>query len=160
MGRDLGGSDELDSRPVSSPFFWWGVGPGNFGGPYLKYKLPESSEEILDPHNLFLEVWATAGFWALLALWRRAGMGPLGNLWPSRLVEESEGPSSTDRRRRRDSGRDATVDQLERTDEHRELDDRASRTAWLVGLMGVGGWALVVVLGQLNPFEAKCSSAG
>ena len=24
----------------SSPTFWWGVGPGNFGGPYLKHKLP------------------------------------------------------------------------------------------------------------------------
>ena len=48
--------------------FWSGVGPGNFRAAYLRYKLPESSEEILDPHNLFLEVWATAGFWALLAL--------------------------------------------------------------------------------------------
>ena len=51
-------------QAVSSPFFWWGVGPGNFGGPYLKYKLPQASEEILDPHNLFLDVWAMAGFWA------------------------------------------------------------------------------------------------
>ena len=32
------------------------------------HKLPQSSEEILDPHNLFLEVWATGGSWALLAL--------------------------------------------------------------------------------------------
>ena len=46
----------------------WGVGPGNFRAAYLPYKLPESSEEILDPHNLFLEVWATAGFWAFVAL--------------------------------------------------------------------------------------------
>ena len=27
-------------------------------------KLPEASEEIKDPHNLFLEVWATGGLWA------------------------------------------------------------------------------------------------
>src|SRR5262249_31220239 len=41
----------------AAPTFWSGVGPANFRGPYLRYKLPESSEEILDPHNLFLEVW-------------------------------------------------------------------------------------------------------
>ena len=44
------------------------LGPGNFGSHYLLHKLPQSSEEIQDPHDLFLEVWATAGFWALLAL--------------------------------------------------------------------------------------------
>ncbi len=43
-----GGATSL-LQAVSSPFFWWGVGPGNFAGPYLKYKLPQSSEEILDP---------------------------------------------------------------------------------------------------------------
>ena len=48
--------------------FWSGVGPGNFGSHYLLHKLPQSSEEIQDPHDLFLEVWAMAGFWALLAL--------------------------------------------------------------------------------------------
>ena len=148
------GAGDLESI-LRSPYLWWGVGPGNFGSHYPKYKLPVASEEIQDPHNLFLEVWSTAGVWALLALCGALAWA-LGNIFGrSRLVEESEGPSSTDRRRRRDSGRDATVDQLERTDEHRELDDRASRTAWLVGLMGVGGWALVVVLGQLNPFEAQ-----
>ena len=40
---------------------WLGVGPGNFRQHYLKYKLPESSEEILDPHNLFLDAWANGG---------------------------------------------------------------------------------------------------
>lgn len=38
-----------------------GVGPGNFRQHYLKYKLPEASEEIADPHNLFFEVAATGG---------------------------------------------------------------------------------------------------
>ena len=67
-------------QALSSPFFWWGVGPGNFGGPYLKYKLPQSSEEILDPHNLFLEVWATAGVLGAA----RPGGGAL--LWDSGTV--------------------------------------------------------------------------
>lgn len=47
---------------------WLGVGPGNFRQHYLKFKLPGASEEILDPHNLFLDVWANAGIVALLAL--------------------------------------------------------------------------------------------
>ena len=48
--------------------FWRGVGPGNFGGPYLAHKLPASSEEIADPHNLLLDVWAASGLPAMLAL--------------------------------------------------------------------------------------------
>ena len=43
-----------------------GVGPGSFQSNYLKYKLPGSSEEISDPHQMFLEVAATAGLPALL----------------------------------------------------------------------------------------------
>lgn len=46
----------------------WGTGPGNFREHYLKHKLPGSSEEIADPHNLFLDVWANAGLIALAGL--------------------------------------------------------------------------------------------
>lgn len=46
----------------------WGTGPGNFREHYLKFKLPGSSEEIADPHNLFLDVWANAGLIALAGL--------------------------------------------------------------------------------------------
>ena len=87
MGRDLGGSDQRDAS-LSSPFFWWGVGPGNFGGPYLKYKLPESSEEILDPHNMFIEVWATAGVLGIARPCGRAGIGALEFAWPWRTPEQ------------------------------------------------------------------------
>ena len=48
--------------------FWTGTGPGNFRGHYLGYKVAESSEEIADPHNLLLEVWATSGALAAIAL--------------------------------------------------------------------------------------------
>ncbi len=62
---------------------WLGCGPGNFQDAYMRYKLPQASEEIQDPHNLFFEVWGSAGtpaFLALLAVlgcfawqtWRRA----------------------------------------------------------------------------------------
>ena len=52
----------------SSRNFWRGVGPGNFGARYLAHKLPASSEEIADPHNLLLDVWASSGLPALLAI--------------------------------------------------------------------------------------------
>lgn len=47
---------------------WLGVGPGNFRQHYLKYKLPEASEEIADPHNLFFEVAATGGIFSAVGL--------------------------------------------------------------------------------------------
>ena len=47
---------------------WLGVGPGNFRQHYLKYKLPEASEEIADPHNLFLDVASTGGVFSLVGL--------------------------------------------------------------------------------------------
>ena len=46
---------------------WLGCGPGNFQDAYTRYKLPEASEEIADPHNFLLEIWATAGTPAALA---------------------------------------------------------------------------------------------
>ncbi|HUE70868.1 MAG TPA: O-antigen ligase family protein [Pirellulaceae bacterium] len=49
----------------------WGCGPGNFQDYYTRYKLPQASETVADPHNVFLEIWATAGTPALVTflLW-------------------------------------------------------------------------------------------
>jgi|GEM_PF-731593 len=53
----------------------WGCGPGLFRYAYTRFKLPQASEEIADPHNFLLEVWSTAGtpaalaMLAMLALW-------------------------------------------------------------------------------------------
>jgi hypothetical protein len=55
--------------------YWQGLGPGNFAGAYLRHKLPEASEEILDPHNMVLEVWSTAGLPAAVALLAALGLG-------------------------------------------------------------------------------------
>ena len=52
-----------------------GVGPGNFRQNYLPFKLPQSSEEIADPHNLVLDVWSNGG---LLALAGVIGIGFAG----------------------------------------------------------------------------------
>ncbi len=45
-----------------------GCGPGNFGDHYTAKKLPTASEEIVDPHNLLLEVASTSGLPGLAAL--------------------------------------------------------------------------------------------
>jgi hypothetical protein len=52
----------------SAMHFFMGVGPGNFGRLYPRYMSPTAYEKIQDPHNLFLEVWATSGIIALLSL--------------------------------------------------------------------------------------------
>ncbi len=46
----------------------WGCGPGNFQTTYPRFKLPDASEEVADPHNFLMEVWATAGTPAAVAL--------------------------------------------------------------------------------------------
>jgi hypothetical protein len=47
---------------------WLGVGPGNFGNAYTKHMPPEALETVKDPHNFVLEIWATAGPLAMLAV--------------------------------------------------------------------------------------------
>ncbi len=53
---------------------WLGVGPGNFAAAYTRY-LPEgAAETIRDPHNFALELWATCGFFAMLAFLAALGI--------------------------------------------------------------------------------------
>lgn len=47
---------------------WLGVGPGNFSRYYPRYMLPTAFEQIKDPHNFLLEMWATCGLAAMAAL--------------------------------------------------------------------------------------------
>jgi O-antigen ligase len=47
---------------------WLGVGPGQFQNAYTAYMLPTASEEVADPHNFLVEIWATAGTPALAAV--------------------------------------------------------------------------------------------
>ncbi len=110
----------LDSRN-----FWSGVGPGNFAGPYLRHKLPQSSEEILDPHNLVLEVWAVAGVFAALILVVTLAIGIAMLLRSSQAQVDPPGTQG------------AIQDGL--------------APGWLLVSAGAG-WLVVIVLGKLNPF--------
>lgn len=53
---------------------WIGTGPGNFRDYYLAHKLPESSEEIADPHNFIFDVWANAGTFGLMGMLACVGL--------------------------------------------------------------------------------------
>ncbi|MFI5455771.1 MAG: O-antigen ligase family protein [Isosphaerales bacterium] len=137
---------------LSAPTFWWGVGPGNFAAPYLMHKLPQSSEEILDPHNLFLEVWATGGAWALLAL--VAALAPA--IWillgRSSRAAASDDPAGATRSRGDARRQPAPPRGPNPHDDDEEHDVPPRRLGWLIASAGAG-WALVVILGRLNPFE-------
>ena len=115
--------------------------------------LPTASEEIVDPHNLFLEVWATAGFLALLCLLTALAWA-FWNLFgrarpPIDARSEVDRLSRRERRRARAGRRDGTAPS--------PLDDQddcpPARTGWLM-LSAGAGWALVVVFGWLDPFQA------
>jgi O-antigen ligase len=136
-------------QAMSASAFWSGVGPGNFGPNYLLHKLPWSSEEIQDPHNLFLEVWATAGFWALLALVAALGLAFWNLLGPAHQ-DEADGVESGDRSRR---GRGAAWRESSPPARGGDPDPAPRRLAWLVLSAGMG---LVVVLfvGQFNLFQS------
>jgi hypothetical protein len=47
---------------------WLGVGLGNFSENYPRYMSETADEKIRDPHNFALEMWATSGVFAMLAL--------------------------------------------------------------------------------------------
>ncbi len=109
--------------------FWRGLGPGNFAGPYLRHKLPQSSEEIADPHDLVLEVWAIAGLPAAVALVAALLWGLRETLGRPKPVPNQAGY---------------------------EGDPPPPRSGtWLVLASGLGGWLGVVVLGRLNPFDQE-----
>lgn len=70
---------------------WLGAGLGQFRDRYLAFKLPESSEEIADPHNLLLDVWANGGPIGLAGL-----LGLIAVMWQSlwRTSREPVAPQS------------------------------------------------------------------
>jgi O-antigen ligase len=136
---------------VRSPSFWSGVGPGNFSTHYLLYKLPHASEEIRDPHNLFAEVWATAGIWALLALVAALTLALWNLLGPANSLPEK----MPDRHARRSENRlqSGSVPR-ETTSSDDSLspppDPKTLRWLWIAAGLGL---VLVLIVGEMNLFQ-------
>jgi hypothetical protein len=119
----------------SGRIFAGGVGPGNFAGPYLRFKLPQSSEEIIDPHNMVLDVWAAAGVIAALVLVASLGLALREVFAKARAADDSiDGKDSSMRRSCAES-----------------MPPRGTTWLWICG--GCGGWLAIVGMGKLNPFE-------
>ncbi|APZ96816.1 O-antigen ligase family protein [Fuerstiella marisgermanici] len=78
----LGAAGVIQDDPI------FGAGPGNFRNAYLTHKAAEASEEILDPHNIVLDAWASVGL---------AGLAGVGLLMLSGLLASS-GPAENDPR--------------------------------------------------------------
>jgi hypothetical protein len=135
-----------------APVFQWGTGPGNFRSSYLRYKLPQSSEEILDPHNVFLEVWATAGICALVALLLALILG-FRNLFGPAAVPRAERVPGSGRRRTAANGETTGLATGPGPDQGDEDGAPPGRTRWLV-LWAGAGWVMVVLLGMMNLFES------
>ncbi len=86
---------------ADAPLF--GCGPGNFQDYYARYKLPQASEMVADPHNFLFEVAATLGLPGLLlfaglvlCLCRAAlsrGSEPLASS-DSKLSSQAAGPGT------------------------------------------------------------------
>ncbi len=128
----MGVGEEVPTPWPEEHAFWRGLGPGNFAGAYLRHKLPESSEEILDPHNMILEVWATAGLPAVVALLAALGLG----LWQT----FRPGPGQTD-------------EEFAEPPAVKWSPDAPPGSAnWLIP-WAAGGWVAVVLIGKLNPFQ-------
>ncbi len=109
--------------------FWLGTGPGNFRDYYLHHKLPESSEEISDPHNFIFDVWANAGTLGLIGLLACVGL----------MVREAiKGP-------RRSAG-----NELRHVENVPHESDWTSPAVWGVGLAFPVCAAGMEVLGQGN----------
>lgn len=64
----------VGTMPVIGDHPWVGVGFGNFGQHYLKYKLPEAPEEVKDPHNVLLSTASQMGVVGAIGLLVFLGM--------------------------------------------------------------------------------------
>lgn len=127
--------------------FWSGVGPGCFRFHYLLYKLPWSSEEIQDPHNLFLEVWSTAGFWAFLALTAALALAIWNLLWPTSSLVEGDVRREKSRKRSSIVSRETSVGTASLP-----VAGPPVRLGWLT-LSAALGLVLVFLVGEFNPFQ-------
>lgn len=102
----------------------FGVGPGQFRQHYLRHKLPESSEEIVDPHNMFLDAWSNGGLPALAGL-----VGIIFCVIASLVLRPSVTPLTND------DSNDGS-DRIPKTPEVTSIDPVWNQLAWISGLIG------------------------
>jgi hypothetical protein len=69
------------------------------------------------------------------------------------MKEEKPDASRTSRASRRQSRQARSAGRPDQRHGEENLDAPPQRVTWLVACAGAGGWALVVLLGRLNPFE-------
>jgi tetratricopeptide (TPR) repeat protein len=132
--------------------FWHGVGPGNFAEPYLEHKIETSSEEIKDPHDMFLEVWACSGLPAAIALLIALGLGLSATAFggdrspgiESRSEEESNKDSRSDKLNGVDFVPETVVDPLD------VIAPPPRSARWLI-VTAAFGWLAVVAAGWVDP---------
>jgi len=68
-----------------------GVGPGNFGGFYPKYKPPAAPESVADPHNLILSILTQFGPLGLIAFAAMLAL-PLARVTRRQTAEDNASP--------------------------------------------------------------------
>ncbi len=143
----------------SNQAMWRGFGPGNFGAAYVKYKLPQASEEVADPHNMVLEVWSTAGLAAAAELLLAVGLG----LWdvlgrrkfdPAAEPGEASMPAvpEVDRRVAAAASESKAPGSGQPERKRPAAGAPPLRATWLVLSAGLG-WALAVVCGWVDLFK-------
>ncbi|HVX15460.1 MAG TPA: O-antigen ligase family protein [Pirellulales bacterium] len=114
---------------------WIGCGLGNFQDEYTRFKLPQASEVISDPHNFVCEVWATSGTPGLLALFAMLiGIGR--QAWRAAQKDLPGDSTAND------------LDDMPRLAVGESPDEISPLAITLVG--GIGGFVLAYVVGPIT----------
>jgi len=128
-----------------------GCGPGNFQDTYTRYMLPEASEEIADPHNFLMEVWATAGTPALFALLAVLGCFGYAMLAVPRSFSSESGGTGVSPVRPRKHGQDVRATHKPVGESSAPVTTTAPPDATRYVLAGAAcGFLLSVVVGQMS----------
>lgn len=113
-----------------------GCGPGKFGDWYTRWKAPDASEEVQDPHQMFLETAAVAGVPTLAALLAAVACGIY---YASR--QAAEGP------------REAFHETASPSDETEAVD--SARTAIWIGAASAGLVGGLIRFAEWSPLSAE-----
>jgi len=116
-----------------------GLGPGNFRAAYRQHKLVEASEDIADPHNLFLETWCAAGILGLLFLVGAILFMLRDLMFPGQRATNS----GAETMETPDAPTPASIVRATPTD---------AAAPWWIPWAGLTAWLGVIVFGRLNPF--------